>query len=308
MNTAVAAPPDRMLELDPAQFREKLNRKYFTFEHHLSDHPLFELPRLVELAAATARNRPQDLYFDAGSDVSIGQRWNQTGRSPFPVDETIRRIEHAGAWIILKKAENDPDYAKLLKSCMSDLLQVSGRDLERQMKLQEAIIFVTSPNRITTYHIDRECNFLLQIHGEKEINLFDHNDSENLPEHEKERFWTIDNNSAIYKPQFQYRADVYNLTPGSGVHIPINAPHWLQNGNNISVSLNVNFQYHERLLGDVYRANYFLRKMGIRPTPPRVSPWKDSVKASVIGSMRAIKDAVPYTFGEKVRNGVHKNS
>src|SRR6202046_491289 len=91
----------RLIELDRDVFREKFNRRAFVFEHHLSDHPLFQLPRLIELARSTAATRADDLYYDAGVQ-DVGQRWG-TAPAPFAVDETIARIENAGAWIVLKR-------------------------------------------------------------------------------------------------------------------------------------------------------------------------------------------------------------
>src|SRR5438270_332982 len=84
-----------------------------------------------------------------------------------------------------------------------------------------SIIFITSPLRVSSYHIDRECNFLLQIRGAKTIHVFDQNDREVLSEQELESFWTVDNNAAVYKPQLQNRANSYLLQPGCGVHIPV---------------------------------------------------------------------------------------
>ena len=153
-------PEARMMELGRDEFHEKFNRRHFVFRHHLADHPLFKLPRLIELARDTAATRANDLYYDAGVK-DIGERW---GASPvqFPVDATIDRIQNAGAWMVSKRAENDPSYAAVLDRCMSDVLEVSGRELERRMRRREAIVFITSPNRLTAYHIDSENNFLLQ--------------------------------------------------------------------------------------------------------------------------------------------------
>src|SRR5262249_46339493 len=159
-----------------------------------------------ELARDTAANRPSDLYYDAGV-TDVNERWG-TSRAELPVDETIRRIESAGAFIILKRAESDPEYAKVLQACMSDLLQVSGRELERKMRRQEVILFITSPRRLSTYHIDSETNFLLQVHGEKDISVFNRHDREVLPEEEIEKFWAEDNNAPRYKPELQHRAEV----------------------------------------------------------------------------------------------------
>jgi hypothetical protein len=78
---------------------------------------------------------------------------------------------------------------------------------------------------------------------------------------------------------------VFHLQPGDGVHIPVNCPHWLKNDNNVSISLSVNFQYPDSARGNLYRANYALRKLGIRPTPPGQSPWRDDFKKAAVGGV-----------------------
>jgi len=266
-----------MLSFDRQEFRDKFNRNHFTLTHELADYPEFSLPNLIELAKATAETRPGDLYYDVG-DVEIGQRWETIPRGSLPIDETIRRIENQGAWIVLWRAELHPAYSRLLTMVMSDILSMTGSEVEQKIKKREIIIFITSPNRVTTYHIDRECNFLLQISGKKEINVFDRNDRDVLPEVELERFWTVDNNAPIYRRNLQVRADVFDLAPGQGIHIPINAPHWLKNGNNISVTASFNFQYRDSVRADLYRANYYLRKLGVNPRPPFTSPAADAVR------------------------------
>jgi hypothetical protein len=283
----------RLLDADAMEFREKFDQRCFEFSHRLSDHPLFQIPRLLELARST-HSRPGDLYYDMG-DIAIGQRWDHTPPRSLSVEQCIQQLERAGAWIILKRAERDPDYRPLLEQCIAEMQEMSGRDLQKAMKVQEVIVFIASPGRITSYHIDRECNCLLQIRGQKTINIFDRNDRELLPEPELERFWTMDSNAAVYRPGFQNRASVYHLTPGTGVHIPVNAPHWLKNGDDICVTVSFNFQFHDWYRANTYRANYFLRKAGIRPTPPGESPWRDSLKRSAIGGAISIRNLLRKT-------------
>jgi hypothetical protein len=264
-----------ILECDENEFREQFNRRSFEFAHHLSGHRLFQTSRLIELAK---RLDPRgSVYYDAGQ-IRVDQRWDQTPAGTWPVDETIRRIRDAGAWIILRRAEQDPEYGALLNECMAEIQRLLGRDLKKEMKVQDAIIFITSPRRVTAYHIDRECNFILQIQGEKDISVFDQNDREVLPEQEIERFWMVDNNSAVYKEQYQKRAKVYHMAPGKAIHVPVNAPHWVRNGDDISVTLSVNFQFRENFPAHVYRANYLLRRMGVSPTPPGKSKARDALK------------------------------
>jgi hypothetical protein len=295
MTTGTSSPAQlgRVFEADPEAFRRQFNRASFEFQHRLVDHPLFELPRLLELARDTSRVRPKDLYYDAGN-VRVDQRWDQTPRASFSVEEALERIEHCGAWIILHKADRDPEYAALLRQCMAELQVLIGLDLDRVMKVQEIILFVTSPLRVTSYHIDRECNFLLQIRGEKTLSVFDQKDRIVLPEEELERFWSVDHNAAVHKPEHQNRAREFAMIPGTVVHIPVNAPHWVKNHDNVSISVSVNFQFRDRMLANVYRANYALRKLGLHPTPPGRSSFRDLVKSCAVE---------PAVWFKNVRNG-----
>jgi hypothetical protein len=269
-----------MLGFDFEEARDKFNRRHFLFTHTLADSAEFELPQLIELAKATAETRPKDLYYDVG-DVAIGQRWETIARGSLPIDETIGRIETQGAWIVLWRAELHPRYSRLLEAVMSDILEMTGRDIERLIKKSEVILFITSPNRITTYHIDRECNFLMQVSGNKEISVFHPDDREVLPEAEIERFWTVDNNAPIYRENLQHRAEKFTLEPGSGIHLPVNAPHWLKNGDNISVTASFNFQFRDSVRADLYRANYYLRKFGFNPRAPFRSWMGDAAKRPI---------------------------
>jgi len=266
---------DRCFDEGLQAAREQFDRQPFLFRHFLSEHPLFQIPRLVEVVLS----RPDsESYYDQG-DAEIGQRWNAMPPKTMSLEQAVRRIQEAKAWIALKHAEQDPAYRELLDRALSEILP--GSWLERYVKSREVIIFVSSPDRVTTYHIDRECNFLLQITGDKLIYVFDRNDRQVLSEEEIELFWSQDNNSARYRPDIQDHAQIFHLTPGTGLHIPVNFPHWVRNGKSVSVSVSINFQFHDRFRANIYRMNYMMRRLGLNPVPPGRTPWKDSLKATV---------------------------
>jgi hypothetical protein len=287
--------PEPWLIAESASFAKDFDRKTFAFQHRLAEHPLFAPERLLQLAQQMSKD-PHDVYYDAG-DVRVDQRWDQTPACDLPIDVLLNRIETAGAWVILRHAEKDPEYAALLDACMDEIEALSGCDLRRISKLRNAIVFINSPNRISSYHIDRECNCLLQIRGTKTVHVFDREDRDVISEAEIERFWTVDNNAAVYKPQLEDRARVFELTPGCAVHIPVNAPHWVRNGPESSVSLSINFHYKDALLADVYRANYWLRRIGLRPAEPRRSPARDAVKSTLYGSARMLSSTARRLLG-----------
>jgi hypothetical protein len=131
--------------------------------------------------------------------------------------------------------------------------------------MEEVIVFVTSPSRVTPYHIVRNVNFLLQVRGSKTIHVFDRYDRDVITAEELERNWTV-------------------------------------NDDDVSVSLSVNFQYEDRCLGSIHRANYFLRRAGLTPTPPGVSPANDRAKTRLAPPLvRAATGAM--RSGDRLRSG-----
>jgi hypothetical protein len=287
---------DRVIHCASDVFTENLNRLPHEFTHNLAGSPLFELSRLADLAEKVAiRQNPHlsggDVYFNEGP-VEVGEKPPQPDVPRTKAIDMIRRIENSQAWVILKHVEREPEYRNLLEACIRDILELTGRQLLRKIKWFEAILFITSPNRVTEYHLDREVSWLLQIKGDKEIHLFNRADKEIVPDDELERYWTSDNRAAVYKPEFESRAMVYQMEPGSGVHIPINSPHWLKNGNNISVTLNVNFQFYDQYWANLYKANYYLRRVGITPNPPGTNVIADQIKSLTFTAMQRTKQTL----------------
>lgn len=267
----------------PPDFRENFDRKPFVVPHNLTPtHPLFEMSRMRKLADFLRTNN-YHVHYDVGN-VGVGQRWDAVPKGAMTFESALERIENAGAWIFLKQVEKDPEYGELLEQMMSEVSEMSGRDIKREMKLMEAIIFITSPNRVTSYHIDRECNFLLQVSGDKEISVFDREDRDVLPEVEIETFWSKDSNAAKYREEYQDRAHVFQMQPGNGVHIPVNCPHWLKNGNNVSISFSVSYQFKDSRRKYVYQSNYYLRRLGLDPVPPGRSTVRDAAKRITMGA------------------------
>jgi hypothetical protein len=275
-------PSGQWIDADPMDFRNNFNRKTFELRHELSDHPLLQLSKLAGLAERTLAARPTDLHYNMGS-FSVDQSWIQKGPRPFTALEAFERIENSGAWFVLYKAEKDPEYRELLDHGLGAIKAMIGNHIESKISKQEIIVFVTSPNRITPYHIDRECNFLFQIRGTKTVHVFDGRDKEVISDEEIERFWVWgwNHQQPPYRKDLQNRATSYRFSPGMGAHIPVNHPHWVENDNNVSISLSMNFIFKDRYRANIYRANHCLRLLGLRPTAPGRNPIIDYTKGVV---------------------------
>ncbi|WP_321920393.1 transcriptional regulator [Paraburkholderia tropica] len=286
--------PNTWISSSYSAFKENFERNSFEVTHKLARHPLLQLPQLLELADRSLKARPSDLYFDMG-DVVPGQKWKDTNREFSPLS-ALRQLEESNAWFIFRSAQKDPAYTELFSQTIAEIKRLVGNGIEKKILVEDIIIFATSPKRVTAYHIDRECNFILQIQGQKDIYIFDRNDREILPEVEIEQFWALDNNAPNYRPEIQDRARLYKLAPGNGVHVPVNCPHWLQNKDNVSVTLSVNFQFIDSVRANIYRANHYLRKLGIDPQPPGRSALRDQVKVMAYSTASAAKRVVSSTW------------
>ena len=93
--------PPRIFDGNAEEFRSNFNRASFAFAHRLAGHPLFELPRLIELTKLMRKGH-NEFYYDAG-DVEVGQRWDQMSPTNMSAEQLIDRIENAGAWIVIKR-------------------------------------------------------------------------------------------------------------------------------------------------------------------------------------------------------------
>jgi hypothetical protein len=266
--------------------RAALHLRPFWTAHALEKHPLFRLEALLRVAQDAARRRG-DVYMDAG-DIGIGDKWGQVPVPDMPVDEVLRRIEHAGAWIVMKHVEADPAYAGLLREWADFMRGIAG-DGAHLLRNPEMLVIINSPRRITPFHFDAEVNVLVQIHGYKSLWVCDPNDRSVVAETDIEHYYGVSIAAANYKPHAEKVAQRFDLEPGDAVHIPSHAAHWVRNGDQVSVSLSLNFELPRWYRRDVYLANRYLRRLGIEPRPPGQSRLRDGAKAATMATARAVR-------------------
>src|SRR5262245_3775105 len=108
------------LRFSPTDLRGQFDRVPFSIEHNLADHPLLQLPRLIELASALP---PESVEYNAG-DIPVNQDPALTPHTGLSVDETLRRIERCNSWMVLKYVGQQPEYRQLLDSCLDQIQPV----------------------------------------------------------------------------------------------------------------------------------------------------------------------------------------
>jgi len=268
-----------LLKIDSTLLRTNLNTRPFTINHRLETHPLFELPRLIELACKLPES---DVEFSSGN-VPIELDPSQTPRTGLSIEETLRRIDTCGAWMVLKWVERDREYGALLNECLDEVMR-SSEAVAPGMKRRSGFIFVSSPGSVTPFHFDQEYNFLMQIRGQKTVHVFPRSI---ISEEEVEARFAVSHRNLRFQESFQKTAATFDLQPGYGLHIPIAAPHWVQNGNGVSVSFSVTFHTpaSERRSA-LHRVNSHIRRIGLTPAAVGQSDLRDGAKYLAFQGLR----------------------
>jgi cupin superfamily protein len=147
----------------------------------------------------------------------------------------------------------------------------------------ESSIFLTSAATLTPFHFDPSAVFFFQIAGKKMYHVYP---PAALTEPELEQFYfrgMVDIAQVELNRRDPKQEHVFDLSPGKGFHQPQNAPHWVETSGDISVSYSFFFEtLRAREISRTRGFNYYMRKVGVEPTPPGARPRLDAFKADAM--------------------------
>jgi hypothetical protein len=234
--------------------------------HHLPDHPLLSLEALAQLGEGLPAS---EVEYNPGN-VPIGIRPEDVPSNGLSIGETIRGIESNGSWAVLKNIENVEAYRALLMDLLGELKPVV-EPRTGAMLTPQGFIFISSPRSITPFHFDPEHNILLQLKGQKVMNVWPSGDERFAHRREHERYHTGGHRNLPWQDEFREGAQQVPLGPGDAVLMPVMAPHFVTNGDAPSISLSITWRsewsYRE---SEAHAANAALRRVGLDPQmPPR---------------------------------------
>src|SRR3979411_1945191 len=244
--------------------------KPFAIRHKLAGHPLLSLPRIAQLASEL----PRDLIEYNSGKVPISQDPDAIPSVDLDPVEVVKSIETAGAWMVLKRVENSPEYRRLLEDALLSVARARGFNslLDAVFEQVEGFLFVSSPNSTTPFHLDSEDNFFVHIHGEKFFTIFDNNDRALVCDEEIERSMTKHRNLR-YDDSFAPRGTQFHLFGGDGCFVPYQWPHWVRTADAHSISMAITWKTREvRRATDLLFFNPMLRGVGLPQQPPGTQP------------------------------------
>lgn len=264
--------------------------EHFSLRHSLSGHELFATERLVELA----RELPVDqIEWNAGN-ASISQDPDKTPLNGLSPEETVASIAENQSWLVLKNIEAVPAYRDLLHECLEEVESIAGKRLTG-LGDRAGFVFLSSPGSITPYHMDPEHNFLLQLQGTKTMHIFDQRDRNVVSEEEIEStyYGPGRHRNLVLRDDIEPMGKAVTLTPGDALHVPIHAPHWVKNGDEVSISFSITFRSDQsRRDVRLHSLNARMRRFGL--TPPNVGSRKmrDNIFDFAFKSALSVKQSI----------------
>jgi ribosomal protein L16 Arg81 hydroxylase len=251
------------LTIDETTFLDQFPKRHFRISHSLMDHPLLSLESLQEMAD---RHPPYLAEYWSGK-AAVVQDPQTTPHTGLSLSQTMRDMAKTDSWVVLKYLEIYPEYEELLHAIIDELRPLS-RKRGHEAKQLESYIFISSPGSVTPFHMDDEHNFLLQISGSKTFHAWTLDHPEIIGTSQLETYYGGGHRN-LHLPDESESPDIdFELAPGDGIFVPIHSPHWVKNGDAVSISLSVTFRSAQSIRdAHVHFLNAKLRRRGYSPRP-----------------------------------------
>lgn len=286
LHDAFSAPAGSPHAIAPADDSPFSTRRIVPLTHSFHQHPAMRIDALRALAKRlepTGRCR----FIRPGAKVD-SEFWHDPispdGRD---VDAVFDRLADPGSWIALYNIEADPAYERFLDEVI-DSVRVHVEREQPGIFNVSGFVFISAPPSVTPFHIDRENNFWLQIAGRKRLQVWAPHDRRVVSEKSVEAFVISGDLDAVRLTETaRTLGHVAEVRAGEGMYWPATSPHmtsttaeWVRDDDAISISIGVCFYTREtRFRARVHQANRLLRAVGVAPTAPGQSAWRDHLKA-----------------------------
>lgn len=271
--------------VDDAPF-ELQDKAAFKFQHQLQNHPSLTLESLCRFIPALPQKH---VFYSKGllktnDDFDRAPKDHANGLS---IEETIENMRTSNSYIMVRQPEISPEFKTFHRDLIGDIQALIGRRGWGSRVLNPMLfLFVSSPNSVTPFHIDRASNFLMQIKGSKTITVFPTWDERVVTQEESERRLVYAGNP-VWKPEHAGLGREFDFQPGEALHIPFLAGHHVKNGpEDVSISLSVFFNHREtahrmRALMFNHHARPHLRRIGMKPSPVAHNAMRDQFKSQI---------------------------
>ncbi len=229
----------RQLNADDHEFPQRAwTRTPLLFARHPAPlaMPVFDFERIKGLIPSM---KPADIIYRDAS-AGVGVQMKRLPVAQWAAQPLHDKLASETTSLMLQNVHiYDPgcrDTLERLMDWVAESLGVPRRDLRHPT----ASIFLSSPRAISSYHTDREQNFLAQLHGEKTVHVF----PRRITVPQELLIALFRKRKGIhfeYDSSMEDSARLFHLRPGNTLYLPRNRPHWVRNGDQVSMSISINF-------------------------------------------------------------------
>ena len=255
------------------------------FNHRLADTGLFtdealaklidEFPR-EEITICTMAPKPRpDVRWIAGE---------AHGLDGAALVEAARR---GRLWVSPRSAmTKHPVYKRVFDQLMGDFAKATGMTILNA----DAAVLISSADMGIFFHVDPAETMLVHIRGHKQILVYPPKE-EIVTEQALEAILLKETLSDLpWSPEMEALAETVDLAPGEAVSWPIHSPHRVLNGNDLNVSVSVEYSTPRSMLtnGVFYTNGVLRRSLGINP---KTRGTADALKPAYWAASRVLKAA-----------------
>ena len=280
--------------------REFTRRPILT-DHNLHTRPMFSDEGLADLLDRYPREA-FNLYTMDNSAAGGKESFRRGVVGDHSGDEILEAVKRGMLWINLRRANDHCDVYEAI--CEEMFGELDARTPGLKTFKRDVGVLISSPNARVFYHLDIPLVTLWQIKGEKTMYVYptgapfardEQVEGVVLGETEEE----ID-----YDPAFDADAEIYTLTPGKMASWPQTAPHRIDNGDCVNVSLSCEFMTLPALVhaNALYTNGVLRRRHGRAPEIANDGRARKYAKAAyarahkLVGSRSSFKSIVPPSF------------
>jgi hypothetical protein len=226
-------------------------------------------------------------------------------------DQLLRAVQSGRIWLNLRDTDR---YLPEFSALCDEIAAEKERHIGARLLKRDLGLLISSPNAMVFYHLDVPLSSLWHIRGDKTVWFYPRAEPF-VSDEIIETFVTKQAEGQFaYRPEWDAAARVVQMLPGDMVTWTQNAPHRVQNGPTLNVSLSMEFMTPKALArANVLYANAQLRRQfGLRPQVQETLGPRMAAKLAYARAMKAVearrkvyRPILPATFGlDPYRPGV----
>ena len=234
----------------------------FRFQHRLDATGLFTDEALAQLIDEQPRDRFDVLTMRRNPPG--GERWKAGEANGLSGAEILEAVRTGALWVSCRRAMDlHPRYQPLFAQMMADYAEAAGV----KVLSASASILISGPQMGIFFHADAADTMLWHLRGSKTMFIYPPTE-EFIPARAMEAILLKDNLSdAPYHEAMDEAAERVVFQPGEAAAWPLHAPHRVQNGPNLNVSISIEYTTPEsaRANGVLYTNGWLRRRLGVKP-------------------------------------------